>query len=142
MKPRYAQKKDANQPEIVEHLESHGVVVTDCSAQGELPDLLTLYSPFKQQDYGRAGFIEVKVLKGAKFTFTQLHWIAHTKWPVTIATDKEAALDFAMHGHGALTQRQKDRLAVALEKVTDRKRLISPVAVRQILMVKEEAAAA
>src|SRR5881392_1553376 len=140
MKPRYAQKKDANQPEIVGHLEAHGVIVTDCSSQGELPDLLTLYSPLRKQEYGRAGWIEVKVLKGAKFTYAQLHWIAHTKWPVTIATDKEAALDFAMYGHGALTQRQKDRLAVALSKVTDMKRLISPVAVRQILVPVEEPA--
>lgn len=132
-RPKFAQKRDANHGPIVEHLEAHGVIVTDCSSAGTLPDLLALYSPFKKQDYGRAGFIEIKMLKDAKFTYAQLHWIAHTKWPVTIATTKEAALDFAQHGHGALRQEQKDRLAVEIAKVADKKKLFTPGQVRTML---------
>lgn len=131
-KPRFS-KRDGNHAEIAQHLEANGVTVTDCSAAGELPDLLTLYSPFKKQDYGRAGWVECKMLKGAKFTWMQLNWIANTKWDVTIATTKEMALDFAKHGHGALTQGEKDRLAVELGKVTDKKKLFTPGQVQKML---------
>jgi hypothetical protein len=133
-KPKYKNQRDGNHSDIVTHLEAHGVTVTDCSAQGELPDLLTLYSPFKKMDYGRAGWVEVKMLRDAKFTWKQLNWIANTKWPVIIATDKDAALDFAKFGHGALHQSQKDNLAVELGKVTDRKKkLFTPGQVKAML---------
>ncbi len=134
-KLKYANQRDGNHSEIAQHLEDHGVIVTDCSANGTLPDLLTLYSPFTKQDYGRSGWIECKMLKNARFTYTQLHWIAHTKWPVTIATTKEAALDFAKYGEGALTQQQKDSLAVALSKVEDKKKLWTPGQVQKAITV-------
>lgn len=134
MRPRYANKTDGNHSEIVDFLKDNGVAVTDCSKAGTLPDLLTLYSPFRDRTFGRAGFIEVKMLlPGTRYTYKQLHWIAHTEWPVCIATDKVTALLFAKVGDHAVTQTQKDRLAVALGKVTDTKKLWTPTQVQKAM---------
>lgn len=131
MKPRYALKRDANHGEIQEHLEANGVEVVDCSRAGTLPDLLCLYP--KSAERGRAGWLETKVLRQAKWTWAQLNFIAHTRFAVAFATNKEDALIFATKGEGCITQSQKDRLALFLNSVKDRKKLWTPKQVIEVL---------
>lgn len=136
-KPRFALKRDSNHSEIQAHLEAHGIECVDTSKAGVLPDLLVLargsYAGSKDMNIGRAGWIELKVLKGAKYTYPQLYFIAHTSFPVCIASDKDAALAFARHGEGYLPQSAKDRLAGALLKIVDKKKLHTPNQVQVML---------
>lgn len=111
MKPRYAQKRDANHAPIVEHLEAHGCEVRDCSREGTIPDLLVRYKT------ECPAFIEIKRPGSqAKWTRDQLQFIANTRFDVAVAKDGNAAL-YAMKERQFLTRQQKDKLAGYLIQV-------------------------
>ena len=68
--PRYAQKPDSNQPEIVTGLEKIGCSVYDAHRVGEIPDIIV----------GARGctlLLEIKI-PGAKLSPTQKDW--HRDW--------------------------------------------------------------
>lgn len=112
MRNRYAVRKDANHNPIVEHLERNGVEVLDCAAIGNVPDILVYYN-------GRSGWIEIKVEGSrARFEKPQLKWIAATRFPVRIVTNKDDALVFAQTHAGQLTESQKYRLGVLVAQTT------------------------
>lgn len=70
MKPRFRQKPDANQPEIITALLKIGCSVYDASRVGEIPDLLVGYR-------GCSLLLEVKLPKG-KLSKPQELW--HKRW--------------------------------------------------------------
>ena len=68
--PRYAQKPDSNQPEIVTALEKIGCSVYDASRVGKIPDLIVGYR-------GCTLLLEVKTPKG-RLSSEQVEW--HKEW--------------------------------------------------------------
>jgi hypothetical protein len=68
--PRYAQKPDSNQPEIVAGLEKMGCSVYDAHRVGEIPDIIVGYR-------GWNTLMEIKIL-GAKLKQSQKDW--HRDW--------------------------------------------------------------
>ena len=88
---RKAAKRDANEREIIDALEAHGVSVTQLSQEG-VPDLLCSYR-------GRWFLVEVKSEKG-KLTEDQADFMSkHDAW-VTVARSKED-VDLLMRVEGA-----------------------------------------
>lgn len=121
MKPRYKTKLDANHAEIKNYLEEFGVEVIDCSASGELPDLLIF-------DKHGLAWLEVKIVgSNACFTKPQLQFIAKTKSPVGIVKTKEEAIAYSRTRAGLLSPQAKYRLGVLAE--TTKTKLITPTAV-------------
>ncbi len=127
MRPRFRNRRDANHADVQKHLEDNGCEVIDMSAVGRLVDLLVYYPP-----KNFTCFIEIKVPGSrASFEKPQLKWISQTQWPVAIAKDKEAALDFVFTGKGRLTDSEKHRLGVlAATTVAEQ---VRPDAVERVL---------
>lgn len=120
-------KLDANHKEICDFLKSHGIEVIDMSAAGELPDLLI------HNRSGETGFLEIKVEGSkAKWTRSQLNFIANTKLDVQIAKTTADALRYAewIQGHALLIV-QKDRLAGFL--ATNADKFFQPSVIEKVL---------
>lgn len=116
MKPRHTVSLDANHSAIVQYLRKFCVEVTDFAGAGTVPDLLTYHR------IQGARWIEIKVpTRKSSFPARQLNFIASTMMDVMFATDAESALLFATSGVGALSQSEKDRIAVMLRKNPDKK---------------------
>lgn len=117
MRRKYANKRDSNHLEIVKYLEAKGVWVFDTSQAGGITDCI-IHKRGKD-----TAFLEIKKAgSGAKYTRTQLIFIAGTPAAVGIATDKEAAYEFAMDPKkNGLTQSQKDGIYSMLYKYPDKK---------------------
>lgn len=100
-------KRDANHNEIVAFLRSQGVYVTDLATAGRVPDVLLSYR-------GANRWAEIKANRQTQYQAMQLRYISETPMDVAFIETSEAAIAYAKHGAGALTQKQKDRLAALL----------------------------
>lgn len=117
MSRKYARKKDVNHTEIVKYLEVRGVWVFDAAAVGGITDCII------HKRGQETAFLEIKRSgSGAKYTRSQLIFMAGTPAPVCIATDADTAYNFALDPKRfGLTQRQKDSIYSMLYKYPDRK---------------------
>lgn len=110
MKPRLY-RTDSNQKEIVEALRKHGIEVTDFAKAGEVPDLLLYYRPAQ---VGRWAEVKKAERRGRSFSRAQLKYISQTYMDVAFVTSIDEAVRYAKTGEGALTDRQKQKLAILI----------------------------
>jgi hypothetical protein len=109
MRPKYAQRQDGQHNDICDELRRQGVEVVDCSGSGEVPDLLVRWRD-------QVSFIEIKEPGSkAKWTFTQLKFIADTRFDIGIAKSPSDAI-YALKNRVFLTSKQKDAIAGMLIK--------------------------
>jgi hypothetical protein len=104
---KYAKKLDAHHTETKNLLMRYGWHVCDMSATGKYPDLLC----WKKDS---VAWLELKVPgSAAKWTRTQLEYIAETPMPVATAVSPEQAYERLRDG-SYITQRAKDAIAGVL----------------------------
>lgn len=127
MRYRAKVKLDANHKEICDFLKQHWIEVVDLSSAGELPDLLI------RNRGAEVGFLEIKVEGSkAKWTRTQLQFIANTKLNVQIAKTPSEALHYAQNiYHNSLLDGQKNKLAGFL--ATNADKFFQPSVIEKVL---------
>lgn len=114
--------KDGNHRGIVSELESRGVEVVELM---QPVDLLARLGDF-------VAFLEVKQPGSrARWTRTQLQFIANTRFPVGIVTSADEAWQVLTGGKALLTLGQKDRIQVFLMKTNDK--FFTPKEIAEVL---------
>jgi hypothetical protein len=104
-------KVDANQKTIVDDLRKQGVRV---EILGDPVDLFVWLPKYSW------GFMEVKIIGSqAKYTRSQLLWMANTAFPVAIAHTTDEAMDFVRTGCG-LSLPQKNALSAFTMRNSDK----------------------